>query len=80
MEAYEKPATSREKASEAYAESRCINRSIESCEVNKESGSTRRKNKPILSKEEEYERLARWLRKGETWLPQRLKNIDLEEN
>ena len=70
MEANEEPATSCEKASEANATSRDAARLQESSQVDQESRETRRENRKALPPEQERERLARWLRLGETWVPE----------
>jgi len=70
MRASEKPAASCEKASGADAASRHAARPQESSQVDQESRETRRKDRKTLSPEQERERLARWLRLGETWLPE----------
>lgn len=66
----EKPATSCEKASGVDAASRYASGSKESSQVDQESRETRREDRKALSPEQERERLARWLRLGETWLPE----------
>ena len=70
MGASEKPAASRKKASGIDATSRHAARPKESSQVDQEGRKTRRENRKALSPEQERERLARWLRLGETWLPE----------
>ena len=70
MEANEKPATSCEKASGVNAASRHAARPQEGSQIDQESRETRREDRKTLSPDQERERLARWLRLGETWLPE----------
>ena len=79
MGASEKPATPCEKASEADAASRYAPGSKESGKADQESREACRKDRETLRPEQERERLARWLRAGEMWLPQKLKNTGSEE-
>ena len=66
----EKPAASCEETGRTDAASRHTARPQESSQVDQESRETRRENRKTLSPDQERERLARWLRLGETWLPE----------
>lgn len=74
MQKDEKPATSCEKASGADAASRYALGPKGSGKANQESRETYRKNRQALRPEQERERLARWLRRGEVWWPQNAKD------
>lgn len=70
MEENEKPATPRQEVSGADAASRHAARPKESRQIDQEGRETHRENRKALSPKQERERLARWLRLGETWLPE----------
>ena len=69
MEANEKSATPCKKTSRADETSRSCCQQEESSKADQEGGRTSPKDPQALSREQERERVARWMRAGEVWTP-----------
>lgn len=69
MNIYEEPATPRSETSGTDEAGRCCRQQEKGCKTDQKGGREGKEDPQALPREQERERLARWLRAGEVWLP-----------